>query len=120
MAPPRELEPNGPGDQRDRWSRGNDAIGSLPQVRVPYAAIWERKPAGYRQLPFGVHVAAETALGHPRRQPPSRVTGPQHAWPAAEATTCLFKIAEDEALVVWCECGASRMSFGSTLSRNAL
>jgi hypothetical protein len=34
------------------------------------------------------------------------LTGPQHAWPAAEATTFLFKIAEEEARVLWCECGA--------------
>jgi hypothetical protein len=56
----------------------------------------------------------------PRPQPPGRVTDPRARLAGAEATTFLFKIAVDEARVVWCECGARRMSFRLTLSRNGL
>ena len=120
VAPRRELEPNGPSIKGIALAGGTPAIGSLPQVEGAYAAVWERKSVGYGQLPFEVRVAAETALGHPRPQPPAGVTGPQHARPAAEATTFLFKIAEEEARSLWCECGARRMSLRSTLAKNGL
>ena len=76
----------------------------------PWAtASFHSKSVSQRERPSAIPAAAAWPCDRSR-----------HAWPAAEATAFLFRIAEEETRVLWCECGARRMSFRSTLPLNGL